>query len=77
MTKKQLEKHIEQLEKELSELKSAMLAFSLIQKVTFIPQPYPVYLPLPQPVYGQQQITPWSPQVYPIITCQATSGRTQ
>jgi hypothetical protein len=68
MTKKQLEKRVTDLERELSELKSQMLTLSLQRNVTFIPiQPQPS--PAPYVPWTQ----PWQPAQpqYPIITCQA------
>jgi hypothetical protein len=77
MTKKALEKRIEQLEKELTELKAQLLSLAL-RPTAPIYIPVPCTPPLPQPVYIGPiipQITPWNP--WPTITCDATSGRMQ
>lgn len=64
MTKKEMEKRIADLERELSELKSQMLALALRGGGLTV---YTVPLPPPQPM---QPVPTWPPQPqYPIITC--------
>jgi len=63
MTKKALEVRIEQLEKEIAELKAQLLSLALRPPNAYIPIPTPVpyYPPLLQP-------HPWYEPRYPIIT---------
>lgn len=72
---KQLTERVAQLEREISELKSQMLALSLWQPI-FIPVA-PLPAPIPNP-YWQRPVLPpfYEPTIYPIITC-STQGDVQ
>jgi hypothetical protein len=63
MTQKQMQERIEALEKELSELKSQMLALALRPATT-----YPVFVPQPTPYFKPQIVPRWTPEpMWPVI----------
>jgi hypothetical protein len=68
---RKLQKRIEELEKELSELKSQMLALAL--RPTVVYAHHPGYV---QPIYIQPQVPYYHPPNFPIITYNSGSTLT-
>lgn len=68
MTKKQMQERIEQLERELSDLKSQVLALALMPRTNFVT----IQPSIPAPV-----INPWQPTYpsWPTITYSASGGQ--